>query len=123
MEKLRSLRKQRGISQEKIANAIATNPSNYSRKERGEVRIYDDEWEKLAKFLEVPVEDIKEEVLANVVNNNDSTTFNDNAGNFNQYYTIPNSIIENLQSFIKVLMEQNEDLKEENQKLKSKIEG
>lgn len=68
------------------------------------------------------MEEIKEEVMANVVNNNDSTTFNDNAGNFNQYYTIPNSIIENLQAFIKVLIEQNETLKEENQKLKSKAE-
>ncbi|WP_285439706.1 hypothetical protein [Chryseobacterium sp. ISL-6] len=35
------------------------------------MKIYDDEWEKLAKVLEVPVEDIEEERTANVVNFNE----------------------------------------------------
>ena len=33
-EKLRNLRKQKGISQEKMAKILSTDPSNYSRKER-----------------------------------------------------------------------------------------
>ncbi|MEJ5103876.1 helix-turn-helix transcriptional regulator [Chryseobacterium sp. MYb328] len=61
MEKLKSLRKQRGYTQEYMSKIISTDVSNYSRKESGDVRIYDDEWEKLAKALDVPVEDIKEE--------------------------------------------------------------
>lgn len=59
-EKLRSIRKQKGISQEKMAKILFTDTSNYSRKERGETKIYNDEWEKIAETLEVPVEEIKE---------------------------------------------------------------
>ncbi|WP_034670323.1 helix-turn-helix domain-containing protein [Chryseobacterium populi] len=120
MEKLRSLRKQRGFSQEKMAGIIATDPSNYSRKERGEIKMFDDEWEKLAAALEVPVEEIKEERLIAIVHNNhDSTTFNGNSGSyFNNFTGIPNSIVENLQSYIKILEEKIVTLKEENEKLK-----
>lgn len=121
MEKLKNLRKQRGYTQEYMSKIISTDVSNYSRKENDEVRIYDDEWEKLAKALDVPVEEIKEERSSKVVNN-DNLTFNDQSANnnFNQYYNIPNSIVENLQSYIKVLEEQVGALKEENKKLKSR---
>ncbi|MGH1520607.1 helix-turn-helix domain-containing protein [Chryseobacterium sp. JK1] len=50
MEKLKILRKQRGYTQEYMSKIISTDVSNYSRKESGDVRIYDDEWEKLAKL-------------------------------------------------------------------------
>ncbi|MDN3694012.1 helix-turn-helix transcriptional regulator [Chryseobacterium tructae] len=83
MEKLRNLRKQRGYTQEYMSKIISTDVSNYSRKENDEVRIYDDEWEKLAKALDVPVEEIKEEKKTAIVHNNhDNTTFNDNAGSY-----------------------------------------
>ncbi len=39
--KLKNLRKQKGFSQVQLAKAISTDNSNYSRKERGEVRIHD----------------------------------------------------------------------------------
>ncbi|WP_292008534.1 helix-turn-helix transcriptional regulator [Chryseobacterium sp.] len=121
MEKLRNLRKKRGFTQEYMSNILSTDVSNYYRKESGDVRIYDDEWEKLAKALEVPVEEIKEDKPTAVIHNShDNTTFNDNSGSyFNQYYNVPSSIVENLQDYIKVLKEQNEALKEELQKLKS----
>jgi Helix-turn-helix. len=122
MEKLRNLRKQRGYTQEYMSNIISTDVSNYSRKENDEVRIFDDEWEKLAKALDVPVEEIKEERKTAIVHNNhDNTTFNDNAGSyFNHFHSIPDSIVENLQNYIKTLEEQVKTLKEENTKLKSK---
>lgn len=124
MEKLRTLRKQKGYTQQQIADIIATDVSNYSRKENGDVRIYDDEWEKLAKALEVSVDDIKEE--RNAQNNqnttlNDSSSFNDNASiNYNQFCNIPNYLLENQQEYIKLLKEQIEVLKAENAKLKKK---
>lgn len=122
MEKLRNLRKQRGYTQDYMSKIISTDVSNYCRKESGDVRIYDDEWEKLAKALDVPVQEIKEERKSGIVHN-DNSTFNDNAnsGNFyNQQFNIPDSVIENLQDYIKVLKAQIEALKEENKKLKSK---
>lgn len=124
MEKLRTLRKQKGYTQQQIADIIATDVSNYSRKENGDVRIYDDEWEKLAKALDVSVDDIKEE--RNAQNNqnttlNDSSSFNDNASiNYNQFCNIPNYLLENQQEYIKLLKEQIEVLKAENAKLKKK---
>lgn len=42
-EKLKNLRKQKGMSQEKMAKILSTDTSNYSRKERGETRIHDEE--------------------------------------------------------------------------------
>ena len=45
-EKLRNVRKRKGITQQQIADAIATDVSNYSRKESGDVSIRKEEWEK-----------------------------------------------------------------------------
>lgn len=118
-EKLRLIRKQKGYTQQQVADYIATDVSNYSRKESGDVRIIQDEWDKIARFLEVPVEDIYEDETAAVVVNNDHPVFNDRstpAGlitNQNNYDNIPGSIIENLQNYIALLKEENERLKEE----------
>ncbi|QQV02197.1 MULTISPECIES: helix-turn-helix domain-containing protein [Chryseobacterium] len=115
-EKLRSIRKQKGISQEKMAKILSTDTSNYSRKERGETKIYNDEWEKIAQALEVPVEELRES-SKNLIKN-DNTTFNDNSGNYNQYYSYPN----HLDDYITLLKEQNQLLKEENSRLKNDLE-
>ncbi|MDC8104709.1 helix-turn-helix domain-containing protein [Chryseobacterium sp. B21-037] len=121
MEKLRSLRKKRGYTQEYMSNILSTDVSNYCRKESGDVRIFDDEWEKLAKALDVPVEDIKEERKSGGVHN-ENFTLSDSAtaGNYyEQYYNIPNQVMDNLQDYIKLLKEQVEALKQEVEKLKS----
>lgn len=60
-EKLRNLRKLKNMSQQEMAKIIGTDASNYSRKERGEVRIFDDEWEKIVSVLGVSAEDLKNE--------------------------------------------------------------
>ncbi|WP_343642329.1 helix-turn-helix transcriptional regulator [Chryseobacterium sp.] len=49
--KLITTRKNKGYTQQHIANIIATDVSNYSRKESGDVRIYPEEWNKIAQFL------------------------------------------------------------------------
>ncbi|KPE52066.1 helix-turn-helix transcriptional regulator [Chryseobacterium indologenes] len=116
-EKLRLIRKQKGYTQQQVADFIATDVSNYSRKESGDVRIVPDEWDKIARFLEVPIEDIYEEEDAKIVVNNDHPVFNDRSSgvitNQNNYDNIPGAIIENLQSYITLLKEENERLKEE----------
>ncbi|RXM52623.1 MULTISPECIES: helix-turn-helix transcriptional regulator [unclassified Chryseobacterium] len=118
-EKLRLIRKQKGYTQQQVADYIATDVSNYSRKESGDVRIIQDEWDKLARFLEVPIEDIYEDEAASVIVNNDHPVFNDRSSsagvitNQNNYDNIPGSVIENLQGYIALLKEENERLKEE----------
>nr|WP_315026489.1 helix-turn-helix transcriptional regulator [uncultured Chryseobacterium sp.] len=119
-EKLRVIRKQKGYTQQQVADIISTDVSNYSRKENGDVKIIQDEWYKLARFLEVPIEEIYEEEEAAIVVNNDHPVFNDNSGTSagtinsqNNYSNIPASIIENLQGYIALLKEENERMKEE----------
>ncbi|GAA5094423.1 hypothetical protein GCM10023210_26050 [Chryseobacterium ginsengisoli] len=101
-----------------MAKILSTDASTYSRKENGKTKIHDDEWEKIAKALDTSVEDLKEEKGLGIIHNENST-FNDNAGNYNHYHSIPNSILENLQDYINLLKEQNESLKKEVEDLKS----
>ncbi|MEJ5104123.1 MULTISPECIES: helix-turn-helix transcriptional regulator [Chryseobacterium] len=110
-EKLRTVRKRKGYTQQQVADAIATDVSNYSRKESGAVKIIQAEWDKLAKFLEVPVEEIYEEDEVNI--NIDHPVFNDQAqGNMgnNINATINNElsieIIKSLQEYISLLKEE-----------------
>lgn len=103
-----------------MAKILSTDTSSYSRKENGKSKIHDEEWEKLAKALEVPVEDIKDESGLGIVHN-DNSTLNDQSGSYIHNYGIPNSIIENLQDYIRLLTEQNESLKKENEDLKSQL--
>ncbi|MCT2562841.1 helix-turn-helix domain-containing protein [Chryseobacterium herbae] len=120
-EKLKNLRKQKGLSQEMMAKILSTDTSNYSRKERGETRIHDDEWKKLAEALDVPVEVIKEE-NNNFSGNLDNLMHNDHAivGNVN-CYNIPSFIIDSLQDYVSMLKEQNELLKNKVIELSSKL--
>jgi transcriptional regulator with XRE-family HTH domain len=120
-EKLRSIRKKKGYTQQQIADIIATDVSNYSRKESGDVRIVQDEWEKIANFLNVTVEDIYEDEDTRVVINNDHPVFNDQSstsGIVTQFHNISASIITNLQDYIALLKTENENLKEEIKGLK-----
>ncbi len=120
-EKLRRVRKQKGFTQQQIADIIATDVSNYSRKEGGSVKIIHEEWNKIAKFLEVPLEDIYEEEEATIIINNENNVTGDNSEIYssmrdtNNSYNIPNSVIDNLQKYIAMLEEEIKRLKE-NQK-------
>lgn len=122
-EKLLTVRKRKGFTQQQVADAIATDVSNYSRKESGTVKIIQAEWDKLAKFLEVPVEEIyeEEEVKINIENPvfNDSPGANvgnsgfsaNNMGYINNELSI--EIIKNLQEYISLLKEEISKLKSE----------
>ncbi|GAB0155681.1 hypothetical protein CHRYSEOSP005_09430 [Chryseobacterium sp. Alg-005] len=125
-EKLRTIRKKKGYTQQQIADIIATDVSNYSRKESGDVKIIREEWEKIAKFLNVSVEDIYEDEESKVVINNEYNTISENSGFYNLLhgnninYNIPASMIDNLQDYINLLKEENKNLKEELKAYKEK---
>lgn len=122
-EKLRLIRKKKGYTQQQIADIIATDVSNYSRKESGDVKIVRAEWEKIANFLDVTMEDIYEDDDAQIVVNNDHPVFNDSsASGIYQYNnsSIPLSVVENLQEYISLLKEENQRLNEELKNLKGK---
>lgn len=120
-ERLRNLRKQKGLSQEMMAKILSTDTSNYSRKERGETRIHDDKWRKLANALEVPVEMIKE-------NDNNFTSFHDkhvskgSEREENVNYNIPGFVIDSLREYIILLKEENNVLKSKLEELQTKMQ-
>ena len=68
--KLKNRRTSLGFSQEDLANFLATDKSNYCKKEKGVVKISNQEWEKLAKFLNCEVEDIFEKEESGFLINN-----------------------------------------------------
>lgn len=117
-EKLKVLRKQRGFSQVKMAKILSTDPSNYSRKERGEIKIHDEEWQKLADALEVPVEDIKNDD-AKFSFQFDNSTFHDHSGSNITYSNIPDFFLETQKKYIERLESENQQLQEEIAVLKS----
>ena len=119
-EKLKELIKEKGFTQNEMAKILSTDTSNYSRKERGEVRIHDDEWEKMAKTLDVPLEELKEAKNSGI--HNENFTFHDYSGNNVNYYSIPNPVMDNLQDYIAFLKEESQSLKEENKNLKKELE-
>lgn len=121
-EKLRSVRKRKGITQQQIADIIATDVSNYSRKESGDVAIRKEEWEKIARFLEVPVEEIFEEEEAKQINHFENNTNSNNIGNVsgNYYCNVPEFLLESQRELIEMLKKENQRLQEELNALKKK---
>ena len=59
-ENLIRVRKQKKFSQQDVAEHLNISQTQYQRKEKGEAGITDSEWERIAKLLEVDVEEIKE---------------------------------------------------------------
>lgn len=121
-EKLRNVRKRKGITQQQIADIIATDVSNYSRKESGDVKIITEEWEKIANYLEVPVEEIYEEDEVRQINNFDNITSSNSFGVNNGvlHFHVPEYLLESQRELIELLKQENQRLKEEIQSLKNK---
>ncbi|MBS7254943.1 helix-turn-helix domain-containing protein [Flavobacterium branchiicola] len=59
-EKLKNIRKEKGLSQVEMAQMVAMEQTTYSRKEIGKSPIKDHEWLKFAEVLKVSVKEIKE---------------------------------------------------------------
>lgn len=114
-EKLRNVRKRKGITQQQIADIIATDVSNYSRKENGDVKIIKEEWEKIAKFLEVPLEEIYEDEEIKQTNYFENNTHSNNIGNVsgNYYCNVPEFLLESQRELIELLRKENQRLQEE----------
>ena len=124
--KLIAARKEKNMTQNEMAELLFMNQSQYHRRERGEVRISDEEWERMAKLLDKEVEDIKEEdgITTAIYNydNNSGNYGNYAAGDNNNFYNIPEFIMKNQQEYIEMLKEEIKRLKEENNKLRNSVE-
>jgi transcriptional regulator with XRE-family HTH domain len=109
--KLKKIRFEKGFTQQQIADYLATDKSNYCKKENGIIKITDMEWEKLAKKLNCDVDEIKEEDHKNFLINS-----NQHIGNNN----VINPINEVTLKYIAKLEEEIASLKEEIKRLKER---
>ncbi|MDR2204912.1 MAG: helix-turn-helix domain-containing protein [Flavobacteriaceae bacterium] len=75
--KLQQVRIEKGLSQEDLANMIGMTQANYNRKENGLSRITMPVWKRIAKELNVPIEELyQEDPVTNIYKNNKGNSFN-----------------------------------------------
>lgn len=98
-EKLIVVRKQKGFSQQTMANHLCMDVSNYNRREKGKIKISFEEWEKLAQLLQVNLGEIYEI---------DSTDCN-----IDETCTIPIHLLEIQWKYIQSLEKEINELKKE----------
>ena len=106
MEKVKLIdaRKTKDYSQNKIAELLRMDVSNYNRSEKGQSKISHSEWEKLSEILEIPVEDIYESEDSYFFLFKDNST-----GNYlgtNHIYSIPEYLLESQRKYICKLEEE-----------------
>ncbi len=110
--KLITARKKR-YTQEKMANLLHMSQSQYHRREKGDVKISDEEWERIAKVLNTTVEDIKDDDYSQQVINNYDNQSGNYVGSNNYFYNIPDFVLDNQQDYINLLKERIQKLEEE----------
>ena len=102
--KLLEVRKSKGFSQNQIAEKLFMDVSNYNRREKGLVKINITEWERLAKALDVPLNEIyeSEENQMFICKDNASVNYQGT----NNIYSVPEFLLETQQKYIKKLEEE-----------------
>jgi transcriptional regulator with XRE-family HTH domain len=92
--KLIAARKEKNMTQNDMADLLFVSQSQYQRRECGDIRISDEEWVRIAKFLGKDVEQIKEEADCSI-----SQYFDNVSGNYigsnNNYCNIPEYLLDN----------------------------
>ena len=103
MEKNRLIerRKAKGYSQSVIAEKLGMDVSNYTRREKGQVKISLREWEKLADILQEPVENIYESDETQIFICRDSSTVQYQGTN--HIYSIPEYLLDTQRKYIEML--------------------
>ena len=100
-------RKSIGYTQEYVSGILGMDVSSYSRRENGQIRISNREWQKLSETLEVPLEDIYEAEDGMIfIFNDNSSGLGNGIGNTITNYTIPQSIWESQKKYIEKLEEE-----------------
>jgi len=119
--KLIKARKQKEYKQDYLANVIGKDGSCYCRKEKGEIKIFLHEWQKLAEALGVPLEDIYEP------DENSFVVFNDNASGVGNVagdnvinYSIPQSLLDMQKKYCEKMEEENQEWKDKYSDLEAK---
>ena len=122
--KLIRKRNEKDFTQKDLAEYLNISQTQYSRKEKGEVEISDEEWDRISKLLETNVEEIKEDEEVTNINNYfentvTSSSFGSIAGNF--YCNIPEFLLESQKELMEMLKKEIQQKNEEIETLKNRI--
>ena len=109
--KLIEVRKRKNITQEKIADILCMDVSNYNRREKGTSKISMHEWQKISEVLDVPIQDIYENDESTVIIFNDNSTGTGYGVGVVNNYNIPFSVWETQKKYIEKLEAEIEMLK------------
>ncbi len=104
-EKLIRKRNEKAFTQKDLAEYLNISQTQYSRKEKGEVEISDEEWERISKLLQTNVEDIREADPNKNITNYFENTITSNNGSIsgNYYCNVPEFLLESQKEFIEML--------------------
>ncbi|KQM29893.1 hypothetical protein ASE55_17135 [Chryseobacterium sp. Leaf201] len=116
-KKLLEKRRQKDITQEDLAFKLGMDTSSYNRRENGITKISRKEWEKIARELKVPVEEIYEPDDGIYVIQNNNPEINDPD---DPYKALSQYTLEVLKKYISKLEEENRELKTELSLVKNK---
>ncbi|MDR6403525.1 MULTISPECIES: helix-turn-helix transcriptional regulator [Chryseobacterium] len=119
-EKLIRARKDKKFSQQDIAEHLNISQTQYLRKEKGEIEIKDEEWERIAKLLDVEIDDIKQVDKENSISQNFENITGSYVGSNNVYCNVPEFLLENQQDYIELLKKEIQQLKEKIAQLEQK---
>ncbi|MDR2207082.1 MAG: hypothetical protein LBE36_13115 [Flavobacteriaceae bacterium] len=87
----------------------------------GEAKMYEDELERTAKLMDVPIDEIRDDIPENAVNQVFENVTGDYTGSHN-VYPIPEFLLESQQKYITKLEEDIQNLKNEIRALKERLE-
>ena len=102
-KKLIQARKNKGFTQKDMAEILCMGVSNYNRKEKGILSMRNEEWEKIAEYLGIPVEEIYEQEENQIFICKDQAVGIGVNNGTNNVYTIPEHILESQRKYIKKL--------------------
>lgn len=111
-QRLADKRKERNLTQEEFALRLGMETSNYSRRESGMTKISKKKWEKMAKELDVALEEIYEPDEAIYIINNQEASGN-YSGSQNHFHQMPEHILETMRKYIDKLEQENQSLKQQ----------
>lgn len=123
-EKLIKRRNEKDFTQKDLAEYLNISQTQYSRKEKAEVEISEEEWERISKLLETNVEEIKELNENQNITNYFENTITSNNGSIsgNYYCNVPEFLLENQKELIDMLKKENQQKDAEIVALKKRIE-
>ena len=111
-EKVRFFREQKKLSQEFVSTLLNIEQSQFSRRESGQIPFSINELEKLSELFDVEISEFFKEKTVIFTSNNQS------GGNFGQYVSVPDRLIEQYEMRLKEKEEMIDMLKEQINQLK-----